>query len=181
MAASTISMPSMIPRGLFKALMPFPLPAPMHVAEAKDGFEITLDAPGFAPENISVNVWRRTVTVRGRNGGAAGDEAFERQFALPANADEDAVAASLVDGTLTLTIPKKLVGVAAVVASRMVPVSSAAVGAASPTALKAVAATKVSPRPADPKAALAELAAAVKAGDVKVSIGDESVTFSFKK
>jgi hypothetical protein len=155
------------------------------VAEGKHAFEITVDAPGFSADNITVNVWRRTVTVRGRNGGGAGDDAFERQFALPANADEEAIEAALDNGVLTLTIPKKLVGVAAVVASRMVPVSSSARGSGSPTALKALPAEKVAPAPAaapSPAAARAEFAAAVRKGDVKVQAGaDESVTFSFKK
>ncbi|KAI8467247.1 MAG: HSP20-like chaperone [Monoraphidium minutum] len=175
---------------LLQALMPFPLPAPMDVNETREDFTITMDVPGVAPEDLTVNAWRRIVTVRGARGGAP---AFERSFKLPANADEAAAAAELGGGVLTLTFPKKLIGVAAAAAERLIPVAHrggatpAAAAAAEPAAAARdapAAAAAVAPKAAAAKPAApagADLARAVRRGEVAVKREADAVTFSFRR
>ncbi|GBF95932.1 hypothetical protein Rsub_08055 [Raphidocelis subcapitata] len=158
---------------LFQALAPFPLPAPMNVTETRGAYIVSMDLPGVTPGDVSVNVWRRMVTVRGRRaaaaGGAAGADAFERQFRLPANADEEAISAELENGVLTVTAPKKLVGVAAAVAERLIPVSArGAAAAAAPRKADAPAAEAAAAEAPAAEAAEADANAEAEAGGFEV-------------
>lgn len=189
---------------LFKAL--FPQPLAMTVDESKESYEITTDLPeGTMANDITINVSRGLVTIATTARNGTGAAPFVRSFKLPANADSDCMEASFKDKTLIVTFPKKLIGVAAVVAERVraarapdavsIPVASAAAPAAAPApaaaAARAAAARKAVPvttadakaakqqASASARAAAAELARAVKAGEVTIKATADEVTFKF--
>jgi len=94
----------------------------VDVVETKDAFKVITDTPGFAPEDIKVELHEGRLTVSGErklereNKDADGKfhvqerhfSKFTRQFQLPANVDADQVGASLDKGVLTVTVPKVL-------------------------------------------------------------------------
>jgi HSP20 family molecular chaperone IbpA len=197
------------------AHLPRPLdPRPQDVTETREAYNITLDVPGVAPEGLSINAWRRLVTIRGRrerDGGAlagatapatvglarardsglsmlmhavhlkplatapsrslpllcppppTGADAFERTFKLPPDADEDAISAHLENGVLSIDVPKKPVGVAAVVARRIPVATGRASAPAAAAAGAAVAAAAAEPKEAAEEGAAAEPEAATEA------------------
>jgi len=102
---------------------------------------------------------------------------FARCFKLPANAGAGAVEAALEGGVVTVTIPKKPIGVAAAVVERLRAADADGVAAVEvPVSRKAV------EEAAAPKAAApVSMAAAVRKGEVAVKTKGDSVTFSFKK
>lgn len=79
---------------------------------------LTLDLPGLAPENLSIEAQDNYVTVRGERPlprlaqGIAFIHAerplgaFERRFQVPKDTDPGAIAAKMEHGVLKLTIPK---------------------------------------------------------------------------
>ncbi len=90
------------------------------VRDTEDAFLIEAELPGFAKEDIQVDVEKDTLTIRAerkRNSEEKDKEGnlihseryygvFERSFRFEA-VDSDAIAASYTDGVLRLTLPKK--------------------------------------------------------------------------
>jgi HSP20 family protein len=92
----------------------------LDVAETDTGYEVTLDVPGVAKEDVKVSVDGRRVTVQARSQRAEekkdGDRivyreraqaSFERTFALPVELDQTESGAKLDNGVLTLTLVKR--------------------------------------------------------------------------
>lgn len=93
---------------------------PIDVHENDAAFEITADTPGFAPENLKVELQDNMISITGerkderqekdKDGKLVRQERrmnrFFRSFALPDNVNVEAVKASLDKGVLKLTIPK---------------------------------------------------------------------------
>ncbi|XP_065089954.1 protein lethal(2)essential for life-like [Ochlerotatus camptorhynchus] len=83
------------------------------VKVADDKFQINLDVQQFAPEEISVSVDQRSVTVEGKHEEKQDEHGyisrhFVRRYVLPADHDADQVVSSLSsDGILTVTAAKK--------------------------------------------------------------------------
>jgi HSP20 family protein len=85
-----------------------------------DAYTITIELPGVADGDIDVSVHDGTLTVKGEKKTSREETgetwyfserqygAFTRSFRLPPDADEDAVAADLKDGVLTVRLPKKV-------------------------------------------------------------------------
>lgn len=95
------------------ALMP-----PVDVVEDAQGWRLVFEIPGADPDQISVDVHGRVLTLRGvrrgtdRAGGvflrverAAG--AFERVLELPQDPDPERTRATYTDGLLVLEVPKR--------------------------------------------------------------------------
>lgn len=91
---------------------------PVDVVDHGPLWRLTFEIPGANPEEISVDIRGRVLTLRGvrrateREGGvflrierAAG--AFERVLELPEDPDPEGSRAAYADGLLTLDIPKR--------------------------------------------------------------------------
>lgn len=92
----------------------------LDVAETDTGYEVVLDVPGVAKEDVKVSIEGRRVTVQAENGRLAdkkdGDRLvyreraaarFARTFTLPAELDQASSGARLDNGVLTLTLAKR--------------------------------------------------------------------------
>ena len=84
-----------------------------------DAYTIAVELPGVSDGDIDVSVHDGTLTVKGEKKTSREETgetwyfserqygAFTRSFRLPPDADEDAVAADLKDGVLTVRVPKR--------------------------------------------------------------------------
>ncbi len=94
--------------------------APASEASSKgDGYEITIELPGVAPDDVEVSVNDGMLTLKGEKRShreEKGDTyffserqygAFSRSFRLPPDADDSVVEADMNDGVLTVSIQKK--------------------------------------------------------------------------
>jgi HSP20 family protein len=96
------------------------LPA-VDVREEADRFIVEADLPGVAPTDIEVTAEKGVLTLRGerkpeQREAAKGYERierrtgkFERRFALPDNAQAEAIKARFTHGVLEVSIPKQTV------------------------------------------------------------------------
>lgn len=88
-------------------------------AVAEDAYRITLELPGVSEADIAVTAEGGSLVIKGEKKSEREEKtdsyyfserqygSFSRSFRLPADADEEAVAAVLKDGVLTITIPRK--------------------------------------------------------------------------
>jgi HSP20 family protein len=88
------------------------------VAVSDDDLVLTMDLPGFTTDDVSIEVQDTVLTVRGeRKRPEISDGtsyvhverpsgAFERRIEVPKGIDPDRITASLVDGVLSLIVPK---------------------------------------------------------------------------
>ena len=92
---------------------------PVNLHESDEGYVLTAELPGVAPENIDVSSEGATITLSGERKieRVAGDGVavhrrerqsgtFRRAFELPAEGDLDAAKATHRNGVLTLDLPK---------------------------------------------------------------------------
>merc|ERR1712224_1011712 len=75
-------------------------------------FELTVDVPGVAEENIDVKVEDGMLTVRGKRTVSSGSSQFtsefSKSFSLDKTVDVDKIKAGLKNGVLTVSAPKNL-------------------------------------------------------------------------
>ncbi len=93
------------------------LPA-LDVHETDDQYAVTVELPGVAREDVTIEFNEGLLTVRGEKKSEREDKkekrrfierhygTFSRSFSLPSDADADHIDANFKDGVLTLTIPK---------------------------------------------------------------------------
>ncbi|MDR1221103.1 MAG: Hsp20/alpha crystallin family protein [Treponema sp.] len=92
----------------------------VDVEETDKSYVLEAELPGFAMEDVSVNLDGGTVTIESRKDETVEkhvaknfvlrerkDRSFNRSFKLPENADPNAINASFKNGLLTLTIGKR--------------------------------------------------------------------------
>ena len=98
---------------------------PLDIEENEDNFVISVSVPGFAPEDIKIEVEDDVLTIRAEHAGqteelAAEDEqerdgwhlrerfsgSIERKLRLGQNVNPEAIEAELEHGVLTLTLAK---------------------------------------------------------------------------
>ena len=89
------------------------------IIEKADGYTITLDAPGFTREGLTIKVREGVLTVSGERKSPEGEDekyfhyherpygTFERSFRLPEHIDSESIKASYENGVLTLELNKK--------------------------------------------------------------------------
>jgi HSP20 family protein len=88
-----------------------------NVWEEGDVVYAEAEVPGVKAEDLDISVVGKELTVKGRRVGATAAEAtyhrrergtgeFARTVKLPVDVDAEKVEASLVDGVLTITLPK---------------------------------------------------------------------------
>ena len=90
----------------------------LDVRETEDLFEVTVDLPGMAPEDVSVTFEASVLTVSGTRHFSREETqetyhriersygTFARQIKLPRTADTEKIEASFDKGVLTVTVPK---------------------------------------------------------------------------
>jgi len=86
------------------------------LVETDDGFTVEIELPGLAKKDITIDVTGRRIAVHGERkeqerGGVLRHSTrttgrFDYELMLPSAIDEDSVKAALVDGVLTVTLPK---------------------------------------------------------------------------
>ena len=83
----------------------------VDVVEDDQKFELYADLPGVAQADLDIQVEKDVLTIKGERKLARKGErafgAFSRAFTLPKHVDVEKIAASLKDGVLTLTLPKR--------------------------------------------------------------------------
>ncbi len=91
---------------------------PLDIEENEDGYVIAASVPGFAPENLIIEVEDDVLTIRAEQEGEDEQEqgdwrlrerymgAIERKLRLGQSVDAEAIEAELEHGVLTLTLPK---------------------------------------------------------------------------
>lgn len=96
------------------ALAPSALPA-ADVYQTDDELIVTIEVPGFAPEELAVEVAERELRVRGEHAEASErdgelrrrlERSFERRFRLPETADAGHLTARLECGVLVVRAPR---------------------------------------------------------------------------
>jgi HSP20 family protein len=109
---------------LFEGLDPFQLPRhvrqypPINVYDAGDGYVLSAQLPGGAPEDVELTITGETLTMRGERKRPEGvkDDSYRRQerpvgrwartITLPDRVDSAQVSASFTNGILSVHLPK---------------------------------------------------------------------------
>ncbi len=90
----------------------------VDIAETDTGFEMRVELPGVAEEDLQISVKEGALTLSGEKRHTEKEDThtyrrmerrygtFERRFKLPPNVEADAITAVFKDGVLTLSIPK---------------------------------------------------------------------------
>lgn len=89
----------------------------VNISENDKGFKIEVAAPGFSKENFSLNIEKRTLTIKGEHKAETTEEktdkftrrefqfgSFERKFTLPENVNQESIEAKYENGILSITI-----------------------------------------------------------------------------
>jgi HSP20 family protein len=91
-----------------------------EASAAENAYAIALELPGVADKDVNVTVEDNVLTVKGEKRTSHEDKgetwyfserqfgAFSRSFRLPPDADHEGVSASLKDGVLTVSVPKRV-------------------------------------------------------------------------
>jgi HSP20 family protein len=83
----------------------------VDVVEDDQKFELHADLPGVKQEDLDIQVEKDVLTIKGERKlerkGERVAGAFSRAFTLPKHVDVEKIAATLKDGVLTLTLPKR--------------------------------------------------------------------------
>lgn len=113
---------------------------PVDIVEAPDAYELRAELPGFAPDEVQIEVDKGVLSITGERVREEQKEGksyrrvervygrFSRSFALPDTVDADSIAADLEHGLLTVRLPKRPAATPRKVAvgSKDAPVKSAA-------------------------------------------------------
>lgn len=90
----------------------------VDISEMDSGYEIHVELPGVAQEDVQVSVTENLLTIKGEKNQKQETEnenyhrverrygTFQRRFTLPRHVDTGNIKANYKDGILTLTIPK---------------------------------------------------------------------------
>ena len=87
---------------------------PLDVYENNERYELRLDVPGVAKDDLKVHFEQDTLTIRGERKSATENPtrserwagSFERTLSLPEGVDGARIEASVKDGVLTIVVPK---------------------------------------------------------------------------
>jgi HSP20 family protein len=89
----------------------------VDLCETADAFVFTAELPGLSREQVRIDVHDNRLTLQGRREARVscdkyhqverGNGEFMRTFVLPHPVNAEAVKADLVDGILTITVPKQ--------------------------------------------------------------------------
>jgi HSP20 family protein len=102
---------------LFGSATPGWLP-PVDLSESPERYVLTIETPGMARDDITLDLRDGTLTVRGERPAETccperylqlerGHGSFSRAFRFGAPVDGDGITADLADGVLTIVVPKR--------------------------------------------------------------------------
>lgn len=86
---------------------------PVALTEEERAYKVEAEIPGLKPQNLDIRVAQGTLRISGEADGAGagrmmpGLDRFEREIAIPTNADAEKATAEIHDGRLTVTMPKQ--------------------------------------------------------------------------
>jgi len=97
--------------------------AKLNVASDEQNYHISLEAPGLTQEDITLDLHQGVLTIRGekKSENETKDKdrhyyrversqgSFQRVLALPDDCDQDAISATMKNGVLEITLPRKAV------------------------------------------------------------------------
>jgi HSP20 family protein len=88
----------------------------VDIHENADGYHLSVDLPGVAPEQIEVTADKGVLSIRGSRTAIHEDKdlkrserffgSFQREFSMPDNADLDRIEAKSNHGVLSIFVPK---------------------------------------------------------------------------
>ena len=90
----------------------------LNISEDKDGFHVRAELPGVAPEDLDISVEGKSLTLSGKrrepevpegarfHRSERGFVSFSRVIGLPSEINALKVEAKLIDGVLSITMPK---------------------------------------------------------------------------
>ena len=87
------------------------------IREVGSGVIVTMEMPGVGPDDVDIELERRTLTIRGRGRMTSpkgfrrihteyGEGDYERVFSVSEEIDESRIKATMRDGVLTLELPR---------------------------------------------------------------------------
>jgi HSP20 family protein len=92
----------------------------VDIREEEDSFVLHVELPGVKLEDVAVEVERNVLGIRGERKFSNDEKVrksyrrveqyygnFQRSFSLPENVDSNAITAQMVDGILSVRLPKK--------------------------------------------------------------------------
>lgn len=87
---------------------------PVALTEEERAYKVEAEIPGLKAQNLDIRVAQGRLRISGEADGVAagqrmmaGMERFEREIAIPTNADAEKATAELHDGRLTVVVPKQ--------------------------------------------------------------------------
>jgi len=88
---------------------------PVDIFEDKDGYKLIADMPGVSKENLDISVENSELTISGAVSDDQKDAeyseftlgSYKRKFVLNEEIDSTGINASMENGVLTLTLPKR--------------------------------------------------------------------------
>lgn len=86
---------------------------PVALTEEERAYKVEAEIPGLRQQNLEIRVAQGTLRISGETDGSHnllmpnGRERFEREIAIPVNADAEKATAEIHDGRLTVTMPKQ--------------------------------------------------------------------------
>ena len=97
----------------------FNFQAKLNIASDEKNYHVSLEAPGLSEEDIALDLHQRVLTIRGEKKAESETKdrqyyrversygSFQRVLALPDDCDEDAISATMKNGVLEITLPRK--------------------------------------------------------------------------
>ena len=86
-----------------------PTIADRHVTETDDGWDIVLDIPGIPKSNVEVDCTDNMIKVKAKAPEGSKRPDVEKSWQIyGATIDDESVSATVVDGVLTVKVPRKV-------------------------------------------------------------------------
>jgi len=76
-----------------------------YISNMEKEILLELDAPGMRAEDIQVSVDKDVLLIEGKS--EARRRSFSKRYVVPETVDESGISARLVDGILSVTLPKR--------------------------------------------------------------------------
>jgi HSP20 family protein len=93
---------------------------PVNITESEAGYQLEVVAPGFAKEEIKIDLDKNLLTIFGERKAEEGKDkvknirkeyeykTFKRTFTVNENIDTEKISANYVNGVLTVDLPRKV-------------------------------------------------------------------------
>jgi HSP20 family protein len=94
--------------------------ATLNIASDEKNYHVSLEAPGLSEEDIALDLHQGALTIRGEKKAESETKdrhyyrversygSFQRVLALPDDCDQDTISATMKNGVLEITLPRKI-------------------------------------------------------------------------